>query len=756
MKTRLILLLVCAAAPAGWAVTATDQVRLADGLFARGMYELALREYRAVADQTSLTNRDVVLYRMAESERALGRVAESDALYEQVITGFPTRVVAQRAALRRAESALESGRFEEVVRVLSDRKEADLEPEGRAAWRYFLAHAEQRLDHPKKAEPLYRRLLKDEASSAYAPFARLELAELVQAREPASPEIRTLLEAVVQAGPANPAGRQAALKLAGHLYAQKDYAGSADAYAALVQHDPALVATVRVASAWSHFKAERWNDVLALTVAASDPDSLYLQANSLRQLQRAEEAARVYRSLLEQHPGHALSESARYEAAVLALSSRDFKAARQLAAAVPSTPQRAEDLLWIQAEAARGEGDVEAALRWYDQLVREIPAGEKASAARFYAARLTQEQGRWEEASVRYRAVADDPRGRTLAADALYASAFARMQLDQRAEAVNDWARLQKEHADFARLDEVLYARAHAEVSLDRPADARVQLDTLLKQFPKSTWVPEAHYLLGTVLERDEKWEAAEYHYRLATRGQAEEGLIRRIEFRRVAVLQRQGRNDEAAQALNKLLAQSAGGQGVPAALLDWLARWNADQQRWPEAEKAALALSEQGPAWELLAWYQVGRAREEQGNAEGARAAYRTSAVVSGGREATDSAYRLGRLAAAARDGAEARTYLTRAAEQASDESMADLRARSYMALAGLDEQEGRAEDALRTLLSVALLYDDPELTPEALYRAAGHLQTLGRGAEREQTLQELKQRYPDSPWAQRAAATP
>jgi tetratricopeptide (TPR) repeat protein len=607
VKTRLALLLLCIAAHPGRAVTPSDQVRLADGLFARGMYDLALREYSAVADQTSLTNRDVVLYRMAESQRALGRAAEADALYGQVITGFPARVAAQRAALRRAETALAAGRFDEVVRVLAGRKDGEVEAEGRAAWRYFLAHAEWRGGQPKKAEPLYRRLLKEDAASPYAPFARLELADVLEAREAASPEIRVLLRDVAQAAPDTPAGRQAAQRLAGHLYAVREYPASADAYAELVRHEPGLLATVRVASAWAHFKAGRWNDVVALTVASSDADSLYLQANSLRQVQREAEAARVYLSLLEQHPTHALADPARYEAAVLALASRDFAAASRLAAAVPRTPQRAEDLLWIQAEAARGAGDREAALRWYDELARDVPAGEKVPAARFHAARLAQELGRWEEASARYRAVANDPRGRALAADALYASAFARMQVQQSGEAIADWARLQQEFPDFAKLDEVLYARAHAEVALDRPAEARAQLEALLKQFPRSAQAREAHYLLGTLLERDEKWEAAEYHYRLATRGQADEDLVRRIEFRRVAVLQRQGRHDEAAQALNALLAQTAGGQGVPAALLDWLARWNADQRRWPEAEKAALALSRQGPAWEIPAWFNVG-----------------------------------------------------------------------------------------------------------------------------------------------------
>ena len=209
-----VLALVAWSGTAG-AVTEADQQRLADGLFARGMYELALREYQTLADQPALTNRAVVLFRMAESLRGLGRVEQAETAYTRVTTEFPASIHAQRAALRQAESALQAGRYDDVVRVLELRAESDVEAEGRAAWRYFLAHAEQKRGRNSKAEPIYRRLLKSDGDSLYAPFARLELAGLVKARQSDAPEIRTLLQDVVKAGATNATGRQAALTLAG-------------------------------------------------------------------------------------------------------------------------------------------------------------------------------------------------------------------------------------------------------------------------------------------------------------------------------------------------------------------------------------------------------------------------------------------------------------------------------------------------------------------------------------------------------------
>lgn len=739
-----------------WAEIHPDQEWLADGLYARGMYELALREYTALEGQPGLTNREVLLYRMAESLRHLGRSGEARARYTEILTGYPESGYARRAALRQAEDALQAGRYAEVVDLLARPGDRTVEPELRPAWRYFLAHAHHQLQQPGPAEPLYRRLLREDGGSPYAPFARLELAALIQARNPSAPEVTSLLQETADAAPDTPAGRQAVARLAVVLYERKEYAGSADAYAALAQRDPAQAATVRVASAWAHFKAGRWPATLELTATASDADSLYLQANALRLLDRPEEALRIYPRLVEQYPQHELADSARYESAVLHLDRKEYAQARQLAAAIKPTAERGEEVRWLQAEAARGAGARDEALDHYDRLVRDFPAGARAGAARFQAAQLVQEAGRWEEASQRFRAVAGDPACRAWAGEAWYASAYARQQLGQLEEAIRDWTHLEEAAPDFPSLDEVLYARAHAEAEVGRPAEARVQWERLLARFPKSRRGPEAHYRLGMLLELEDKWEAAEYHYRLATRGPLDPALARRIEFRRVAALQRQGRNDESAEALNQLLARDSAPAEVPAALLDWLARWNAQQQRWPEAERASVLLAGQGGAWIPLGWYQAGLAREAQGRSEEARTAYRQVPAEPATRESVDAAYRLGRLAAQAGDAAEARRALTQAAEQADDESLADLRARSYLALAGVAEQEGKAEEALRMLLSVALLYDDPELTPEALYRAAVHLHGLGRNAERDQTLQELKQRYPGSPWAAKDDVAP
>ena len=80
-------------------------------------------------------------------------------------------------------------------------------------------------------------------------------------------------------------------------------------------------------------------------------------------------------------------------------------------------------------------------------------------------------------------------------------------------------------------------------------------------------------------------------------------------------------------------------------------------------------------------------------------------------------------------------------------------MRARSYFGLGQAAAARDRSEEAARYFMSVAVLYDDPELTPEALYRAAEAFQKLGRAGDRDKALAELRQRYPQSSWAAQPA---
>jgi TolA-binding protein len=57
---------------------------------------------------------------------------------------------------------------------------------------------------------------------------------------------------------------------------------------------------------------------------------------------------------------------------------------------------------------------------------------------------------------------------------------------------------------------------------------------------------------------------------------------------------------------------------------------------------------------------------------------------------------------------------------------------------------ERGKFEEAGKAFMSVALLFDDPAITPRALKKAATAYQRAGNSAEAEKVVKQLRERYP------------
>ena len=740
-------------------------MQFADGLYARGLYDLAVKEYLSAATNAAVTNAGVAWFRAGECHRQLGRRAEAASCYRRSADEFPQNPMAGRAAFRYAEIAVTGGEYVDAVNRFRALVDSHPPSDILAPALYYLGYAQGRMNLTAEAERALRRLVSEFPESPHALLGRVDLAAMLEAGKGHEKEIAGLLAEAADRGQGTSAGAQALLKLGDRAYRARDYAGSAAAYSRLLRDYPsdARAREARLPAAWALYRAGRAEEALPVIAAGfteapapSHAEWLYVKANCLRLLDRAAEAQEVYAQLLKAGPESTWAQPALYEMAVMAFKGKDAARALELASRVQPAADLAPDVIWLRAESARELGKSDEALRDYDQLARDYPAGDRTAAARFQAARIIQQQGRMQEAAERYRALAKDHPKDDVAGDAWYAAAYCRVVLKDYEAALADWGALLREPGKFERLDEALYGMAQAQVELKRDDDARATLERLLKEHPRSRLAAEAHYLMGSLLESAEKWDVAEYHYRMATLKKPDPALVRKIEFRRVAVLQRQGQHDDAAAVLNGLVEAGAGDE-VPASLLDWLVRWNTAQRRYEDAERAAVALAGQkgSPAWRQIGWYFAGRSRQELGRAAAAREAYEQSMNVEAAtREGVEAALFLGQVASGEGDWQKARAAWSAAAERASTDDMADIRARSYFGLGQAAAAQEQWDEAARSFMGVAVLYDDPTLAPEALFRAAEAFGKVGRAAERDRTLAELRERYPDSSWTAKATA--
>lgn len=745
------LLLVAFALRAG-AIEPADQLEFADGLLSRGLYDLAVREYRAIVETPGASNAPIALYRIGEARRRQGRLDDARAAYAEVVERFPESAPAVRARFRLAEQDVQAGRTsdaEAAFRALADRGE--LPDDLRAVTLYYLGFAQRKNGRTSDAEATLRRLLKSDPDSPHAHLARIELASMNIAAGGNPDEIKDWLDRVAgQEGLAR-AAAEALLLWADFAFRRNDFAASAEAYTRYFARfgDAPEAAAARLPAAWAYLRAGRATEALDLARAApASPEWLYLQANAARQAGLPDEARAVYERLVDAHREAREAGPAAYELTVLLFQSGDFSNAYRRAIEAPDETAVLDDLRWIRAESAREIGRLDEALARYDEVAASTKDAERAIAARFHAARIRQNAQAWEEAAARYRALARDAPVHRLAPDALLAAAFCETRRDAHEAAIADWSTFLARYPDHPLREQALFGTAQAERALERFDDAARTLQQFLKDFPRSPLAPEAHVLYGSLLEQKEQFEAADFQYQQALRKQPAPALARRAQFRRLAVLQRLGQSAETARAVDALIEQGAGSE-LPVQLLDWAARWNLEQTNYSAALSAAHVIAEHSPStgWTQIAWYIKGRALLALNRIDEAGAAFRASAQADASMaEGLESAWRWGEWALASQKWDEAERAYTQAAARAAAPEHAEIRARSYLGLARIAEAREQWADAARQYLAVAVLYDNPSITPIALESAARMFDRAGDSAAAEQARRERRDRYPET----------
>jgi len=740
-----------------------ERLLFANGLYRRGLFDIAIPEYQGLLAEPSATNmHDIAAFRIAECQRSLGKTNEAAAAFDLVAENYPQSSFAVRAAFRRAEIDWSAGRLKDASKrfqqVIDQKPPADIE----SASLYFLGISQFGIDRYEPAEKNLRRLLNDHRDSPYADYALIALADLIIQQGGSKKEAAELLKAVADEPETPTLGAEATAKAGRLAYNDKQLEVASDWFTRLAQQhrDDTWYKQTLMEAAWSHLLSGRTGKArdaaaegLSAASANDKPAWLYLSANIERRDQHTKKAAVLYDELLQTAPEHELAATAAFEACSMAWQDSDYERVLKLHDLASGPPEHTLSLLWMKAGSLRGLKRNDEAAIAYETIVSNFPDSDRAPASAYQLALITEEKGDVATAAKLFESVAVTHANAAIAPDALMAAASAYLRVNDVDAAASTWRNAIKQHPDYPGLDEAYMGLARAEVKREKFKPAAEALDKLLSR-PDGPLTAEALYLRGTLFEKDEAYDESENYYQRALKNKPAPALARQVQYRRVAVLQRQGRNDDAADLMNKLLADGAGDQ-LPSPLMEWLARWNLQNNNYPAAEKAALRLAEAGdtPIWKQVGYYIAGTAALEQKKNKRAVAAFSEAAALGlNTRETADSLYQLGLIALEEKQPETALQHFSRAAEYASTDATMDIRAKSYLQLGIAHEELGQWTDAGRYYMSVGVLFDDPSLTPESLYRAAGALHAQQKDSERERVVAELRERFPDNEWTKRA----
>ena len=757
-----------------------ERIQFADGLYARAMYALAAQEYTA-AFAAAPTNAalDQATFRRGECYRHVGDRVAADRDYRRVIADFPRSEYRHRAGYRRAMLFYDAGQLDEAVTLFGEALAAKPPADVAAACLYFLGEARLRQERPPEAREAWERLLAECPGSEFESYARIKLGALYVGtlKQPA----RALEEyAKAAAKPANDRVAAEALFQAGELHFEEQaYEAAAEAYGKLLGSYPGdeRAQQARLKAGWAAHFAGRYADALryiaptngAATNGAAaaeaaqppGPEWLYLQANCERQLARNDAAIASYGRLIETFPQSDYVTAARYELALVLYRAGRFEEAIAAARLVPDSDRLARDVYWVLAESYAALDRQDDAIQYYRLIARKFPDIPLAADASYRLGHLLQAKGEFLDAA-RAFARAAEATGADVAPQALFASAFCYDKAGQHEEAARDWGALVDRYPKHRLVEEALYQKGISETRLERAADAGETFRRLAERYPKGRFTADARYWRGMLLREAGRKEDAEAELRLALKASPRRELHREIEFGLALALQDLGRGDEAADLLTPLVRTPVREKFTPA-MSRWLAERQMDRGNYTNALETADLLTQQaGPdagAWAQSGWVLKGRASLALERKDAAAEAFaKALALDVKGPDAAEAALYLGDLALAAGRYAEAQADYDRAAGMASTDRLLPVRARAYVGLGKTASATNNPAGAARYFMSVAVLFDDDQLVPESLWLASRAFHVAGQDESATQAVRELRERYPESPYASKEppASTP
>ena len=761
MAVALLLAVAALADP----VAVQDRLHLADGLFRRSMFDLAAREYEVLAREPDLAGMDNVLFRLGECKRRLKLSAEAEAAYRRLTEMFPASPHVPRARLQLALLMMDRGgeALKEAAEVFERLSAVGVAPEVRAAASYHLGETLERLDRPAEALAHYVKLGESFADTDYGMYAGLRSAWLLNKTGKPEDRRRALglyLDLAHKAK--DPKVAEESLFFASQLsLADGHHEESVNLFNTLRSKFPESprIAQAAIGAGWANYHAGHFKEsaeILDLIIDnkghADREEILYLKANCLRQLERRDEAVKFYAAQLAEFPAGRLAERAWYEK--LTTIYRDGHHADVLRVAsqrLPPPEAYADNIYWMSSESALALGQTDAAVQNSLLLVEKCTKSPFVKDALYRLGWLQQKQEAWESAASWFMQVVerfpDDP----LASKALYAAGCCRSRLGQGDAALRDWTRLLTKYPGAEEVAETLYQKAMEELRAKNPRAAGATLDERMRRFPDDARKAEVLYWRASVLHQTGELAEAEKLFRACLAANPPKEFEREAMLDLGLLLQQGGRKAEAADLFQKLLDAPIT-ERLGADRLAWLAEFQHEQKQPEAAAKAARALLALQPdkGWAQTAWTVLGRIHRDKGERDPAMHAF-GEALATGASTAygAEAALRLGELLTGAGRFDEAETRLNDAATRAAAPDLIGLRARAYVGLARNAETRGDEAAALRYYMSVGILFDDPVLVPEALQKSAALLDKAGRAEEAQAMREELKTRYPASPFA-------
>lgn len=724
----------------------------ADAFYARKMFDLAIPEYQTYLATAPLgADRTASWFRLAESFRNLQQPEQARRAYETLLRETRQGEFAGAAAYRLGGILMEEKMFSSAATNFEIAAREAQDPAVRLSAQFFAGRCHELTGDRRRAFEAFEIVRNTEGTDTrYQEYTLTAMARLASELGRASAAIRLYEELAEKS--TNPTTRIEAMLRGAQLLLQVDKNKEARALLARAMQEadtPATVSIARFGVLEIDYATGDFESVAKLTPAElesmpeeSRPRAFLLVANAKRQTGDFDGALNLYDQILSRFPDQDPAKEARFQRLVCLFRKDDpgLMEALNRFLLTAKDPSEVAQARMLKAETHYAAGEWAEAAEAYTALSKAgLPERLQADAI-FKQAWSYSQIGNARASVTAYSDFIDRFPDHEFLPKALIGRGMAHLENGAHDAALRDFDRVMQNHPDSAEREMALLQRA---LSFGARRDyPRMQADfeQLIKEFPDSAARAQAEFWIGFSkfeskdyagalphLEESRKRDPEAYreranlrimmaHYFLErpreTAREIEENEIPNVPSEVYQWLAskflEQGNHADAEKYLQIILDGKAGDAPTPELYLQ-LAQSRILQKKFTEAKEPAAKYLElvkepapraRGLLTQAEAWLGVGEFDEAKKLVEDAQL-----------------------LQPEGRLNAEARILTGR-----------------------INAGRGDHAEAARSFMTVAVLYDDPNLSPQALRLAAESYRKTGENAEAENAMGELKRRYPEA----------
>jgi len=719
----------------------------ANGFYAQKMFDLAIPPYEQFLQQRAAgAERQAALFRLGESLRALKRNTEAMAAFQTLVGEYTTGEFLGPAAYRLGEMQYAAQDYDGAAASFRTAAHHVRDAKLRLVAKFYESRSLDGADRKLEALNAYRDVAAQDGEPLYRERAMFELAE-ADARaglaDGAFRQFRKLAETAK-----NPAVRAGSAVKAGLLAIDaKDYPAarplleSAAANRELsAWRTAAGLGLLRLDYEEQNYAAvvERSGKLLVEAGGSSRPEILLMAANARRQLGDHAEALKLYDRLVTWYPESAPAREAGFHRLVSLVAQKDPRAEAQidsfLSAATDSSDKARASLL--KAEMLFDRKDYEGAEKLYAAGTRNADTAKYRADALYKLAWCRLQQKKFDSAvATLTEFIGQYPRAPQISA-AFMQRALAQQQTGQLEEALTDFGAIVDKQKGAPERESAMLQRALLLGKMNRSAEMAEAFQKLLSEYPETKAAAQANFWMGFAAFDGKKFREAVQALEAARKLDAEK-YGERASVR--LLLSHYYLEDRAAAAAE---ARALGPAKSPAEVRKWLGLSALDAGDFAEA---AEFLGPLGAAEDADDQLRLALARAQLGAKDHAGARGTLEKLLPRLQQPKEKAGAHLLLSEALLAGGNSEAAKTEAEQALRLQPEGRVNAEARLANGRALLAQDRFDDAAGAFMAIALLYDEKDLTPQALVLAEEAYRRAQNVPDAERAREELQRRYPD-----------